>query len=276
MNESSEPKVEETSQTEAQQEELSTYQQLRQRLKTILGETRETVDADALRRAIDKAAADLRAAGEHSKEAISAAVATLKKDLTSTVEAAKPRLEEELAAYDKLRERVRTKFAQTKESFSSETVKQYVERAGDELKDLGGYSRETITRVGATLKKELSEQAAAAKPRLDELGKGTEHAFEVLKERGGAFWQELSEDAGRVFEHWRDKGGAFLAVVARAVGEWSAKFGDRVDASLIYRAGESTHGGAFTCTSCGTALTLKKPGHLPPCPKCHKMEFRRS
>jgi len=36
-----------------------------------------------------------------------------------------------------------------------------------------------------------------------------------------------------------------------------------------------TYGGAFRCVSCDTHMRLKKPGHLPPCPKCHKTAFFR-
>jgi len=183
---------------------------------------------------------------------------------------------EELAAYDKLRQRVKQILGETKEAINADTIKHVLDRAGEELKEIGGHPREVIAKATATLQKDLASTAEVVKPRLEELGKGTEQAFKLFRERGGAFWHELSEDTGHIFEIWRDKGGGFLAVVAKGVGEWSQKMGDNLNEVLLYHTGEATHGGTFNCTACGTAVELKKPGHLPSCPECHKSEFRRA
>jgi hypothetical protein len=79
-----------------------------------------------------------------------------------------------------------------------------------------------------------------------------------------------------VYEYSRDKGGIFLVSIAKGLSEWSQNLGEKLDTSLKYKTGEITHGGEFVCTSCESKIHLKKPGRIPPCPKCTKTEFRRS
>ncbi|PCI18096.1 MAG: hypothetical protein COB62_07115, partial [Piscirickettsiaceae bacterium] len=33
--------------------------------------------------------------------------------------------------------------------------------------------------------------------------------------------------------------------------------------------------GTLECIACKQTLNFKKTGHIPPCPKCHKTEFKR-
>jgi hypothetical protein len=182
---------------------------------------------------------------------------------------------EELAVYEKMRRRVQEALADTREVLRGEAVRQVVERAGEEVRQLGGHSRETVSKVTEAMKKDLASTAEALKPRLEGLGRETDRVVALARERAGAFWHEHGDEAGRALRQWRDRGGALLAEVLHAVSDWSARLGDRLDSALVYRTGEATDGGAFVCVACGSGMRLKKPGHLPPCPRCHKTEFRR-
>ncbi|MDR3392529.1 MAG: zinc ribbon-containing protein [Sulfuriferula sp.] len=42
-----------------------------------------------------------------------------------------------------------------------------------------------------------------------------------------------------------------------------------------YQTGELTGLGTLTCDQCGEKLHFHKPGHIPPCPKCHGTHFHR-
>jgi hypothetical protein len=183
---------------------------------------------------------------------------------------------EELAVYEKLRHRVQETLANTREALRGDALRQTVERAGEELKQLGGHSRETVSKVTEAMKKDLASTAEALKPRLESLGREKDRMVALARDRGGAFWHEHGEDAGRALRQWRDRGGALLAEVLHALSEWSGRLGDRLDSALVYRTGEATDGGAFSCVACGAGMRLKKPGHLPPCPRCHKTQFRRA
>ncbi|HEC17362.1 MAG TPA: hypothetical protein ENI99_12440 [Sedimenticola sp.] len=42
-----------------------------------------------------------------------------------------------------------------------------------------------------------------------------------------------------------------------------------------YHTGEITGPGTLCCTDCGELLHFHRPGHIPPCPKCHGTIFER-
>ena len=49
----------------------------------------------------------------------------------------------------------------------------------------------------------------------------------------------------------------------------------KAEASHEYRTGEITGPGTLLCKECGEKLHFHKPGHIPPCPKCHGTTFGR-
>jgi Zn finger protein HypA/HybF involved in hydrogenase expression len=48
---------------------------------------------------------------------------------------------------------------------------------------------------------------------------------------------------------------------ASRIGEWHT--------------GEVVGLGTFECKECGEVIHFHKPGHVPPCPKCHASKYRR-
>lgn len=161
--------------------------------------------------------------------------------------------EKELDAYEKLRLEVKKVLGQALDAVSADNIKSTVESATKRLKEAGEYTGETVSKVSEALKKDLASSYQAMKPQA----------------------QALGETAGSLLEAWRDKGGKALAQAAKALGEWSSQFGGKLDAMLIYHAGDITHGGEFVCANCQHRLSVPKTGHLPPCPACLKTEFRR-
>lgn len=160
----------------------------------------------------------------------------------------------ELAAYEKLRREVKKILDQSMDAISAEKIAQAIEHAERRMKETGEHTQEQVSRLGRNLKKDLLSVFKAAEPPV----------------------RELSDTVGGLFDLWRDKSGVILTDLARAVGDWSHQFSNKLDDMLLYRSGDMSHGGTFICVNCEQTLTLKKPGHLPPCPKCHKTEFRRA
>lgn len=160
----------------------------------------------------------------------------------------------ELAAYEQLHQEVKNILTQALDAVSAEAINKAVEDASRRLHAAGEHTEETITKATSALKKDLASASKTAGPR----------------------WEEFVDKTGGIFDAWRDKGGHIVALAVKALGEWNQLFGDKLDAMLVYHSGEATHGGTFVCSGCGHVVTLKKPGHLRPCPKCHKKEFRRA
>ncbi len=159
---------------------------------------------------------------------------------------------EELLAYGKLRQAVGKILAEARGTVNAETMKQAFERATAELRKTGEYTAETIGKITATLRKDLASASLKMGPR----------------------WEAFTEKSADLFGVWRDRGSQFLAQAAHAVGEWLQQAGTRLE-QQVYHAGEMADSGTFECAGCGERIVLHTPAHLPPCARCHQMEFRR-
>jgi chemotaxis regulatin CheY-phosphate phosphatase CheZ len=184
--------------------------------------------------------------------------------------------EEELAAYEKLRQRVSKIFGRLNDRINGESINQAIDKATSELKEARGHSLEAIGKASAALKKDIASTMEHIKPKVDAVTDGSRKQFDLWVDKGGALWHDISLEAEHVYEFSRDKGGAFLANLAMGLSEWSQSMGEKLDTSLKYKTGEMTHGGEFVCINCDSKIHLKFPGRIPPCPKCTKTEFRRS
>jgi len=184
--------------------------------------------------------------------------------------------EEELAAYEKLRLRVSKAFGELQDKINVKTISQAIDKATSDLKEKGGHSLEAISKASAALKKDISSTTKQFKPKVDEATESTRKQFDHWLDKGGALWHDISQEAEYAYEFSRDKSMAFLANVAKGLSEWSQSMGKKLDTSMKYKTGEITHGGEFVCTNCESKIHLKKPGRIPPCPKCSKTDFRRS
>ena len=206
--------------------------------------------------------------------------------------------EEELAVYEKMRQRMSKLLGEVHDKINGETVGHAMEKTTAELKEVGEHSKEAIGKATEALKKDIHSTAEYLKPKLDkaaaEIKKDAhitaeymkpklEEAAEVSKkqfdhwlDKGGALWRDIAREAEHMMEYSRDKGGVFLVNITHGLSEWSEKASQKLDKSLVYKTGEITHGGEFFCQSCQGKIHMKHPGHLPPCPKCTKTEFRRT
>ena len=187
-----------------------------------------------------------------------------------------PAAEEELTVYEKLRQQVSRSFRELNEKLNPESVGRVMDKAMVELKEAGEHSKEAIAGAGAALQKDIASSLRQLKPKVEEDLEETREHFNRLQNKGGALWREIANEAEHLKEVSLDKGGAFLFNVSRGLGEWAGSLSDKIGSSLTYKTGEVTHGGTFSCAACGAELNLKKPGRIPPCPKCTKTEFRRA
>lgn len=184
--------------------------------------------------------------------------------------------EEELAVYEKLRQKVTKTFSELHEKINSETISHAMEKALDEITELGEHSKEAISGAGDTLKKDITSTVGHGRNKLDEVTEDAKKHFTHWRNKGGALWHDIADEAEYYKELSRDKSGSLLLHITKGLAEWSHNVSERLDTSLVYKTGEITHGGEFVCTHCEGKIHLKNPGRLPPCPKCRKVEFRRT
>lgn len=184
--------------------------------------------------------------------------------------------EEELATYEKLRQRVTKSLGELNEKINSETISQAMDKAMADLKEKGEHSKEAIAKAGETLKKDIASTTESLRPKIDKVTAPVKEQFENWFDKGGELWRDIANEAEHFKEFSRDKGAAFLLNITKGLNEWSRDMEDKLDSSLQYKTGEMTHGGEFLCTKCEAKIHMKKPGRIPPCPKCSNSEFRRN
>ena len=186
------------------------------------------------------------------------------------------RREEELSAYEKIFKDVQQQLETLRNSVDIETLNEIIDKSTEELKKIESHSLDVLVKASDALKKDLASSAERAKPLIEALHKDANQALDTLHKAGAQVWTQLAKETGSSMGQWREWTGGTFEAFLHHLSEASNKLGDEIGRALTYRTGEITHGGTFRCLDCETHLTLKQPGHLPPCPKVQKTEFRRA
>ena len=153
----------------------------------------------------------------------------------------------------------------------------------DQIKDLWHHAEEKAIPT-------LSENIELAAEKASELGESTKEEIEKL----GQYIQRDLEDAGEYLSTYVEKNGPQLENWIKDELEFAevqfaevfATLADKTRLELdalaerarqvgVWRTGEITHVGVLYCKNCNEALHFKKPGHIPPCPKCRGTEFKK-
>jgi len=159
---------------------------------------------------------------------------------------------QELDAYHKLRDGVGKILGDTKEILNAETIRQALAQAVGQLKQMGEHTADTIDKVAASVEKDMINAA----------------------QKIGSRWEAYSEKTADLFQVWRDRGKQFLTGATSALGELLQQSSRKLKRQ-VYHSGEMAASGTLKCIACGEHLVLETPAHLPACPKCRNLEFRR-
>jgi hypothetical protein len=157
----------------------------------------------------------------------------------------------DLAAYEKMRQELMRILRSARAPVSAETIRQALDKASSELRDLGEYSSSTVNKATEAVRREIASTG----------------------EKLGSKWESLSGRSADLFEVWRDRGSEFLEQASTAVSDWLKQIRPKKGA-LEHHAGEMTQAGTFECTSCGHRIELERPAYLPSCAHCHHGTFR--
>ncbi|MDQ6959754.1 MAG: isocitrate/isopropylmalate family dehydrogenase, partial [Mariprofundaceae bacterium] len=155
---------------------------------------------------------------------------------------------DEADQYDQLAARFKELFEAGAEK-SSEFAQATMEKARQQLTAAGAFSEEQGQKLKGFMERDFSQLATSmrdeARERLNpaRLGTGALSSISALLSTASSV---LSDAAGRA------------------------------EKSLLCRSGEVTSAGTLKCIACGHDIHLKKTGRVPPCPKCHATEFKKS
>lgn len=145
----------------------------------------------------------------------------------------------------------------TAEEKAMPTLSENIEKATEKASELGELTKEEAEKLGGYIKRDLeeageylSDYVAVNGPQLENWIKDELQFAEI----------EFADMFANLADKTRLELDA-LAERARQVGVW--------------KTGEITNVGILYCQNCGEALHFKKPGHIPPCPKCKGVEFKK-
>lgn len=157
-----------------------------------------------------------------------------------------------LDAYHAMLERVKASIELADEE-AIPTLARNIEAAREKAVELGELSREEAEKIGDYLKRDL------------------EDAGEFMEKTGKALGDWLSLD----LEMIEDKLLEMFRVAADRTSVELAELAERAAAYGEWKSGEIIGIGTLECKSCGEHIHFHKPGHIPPCPKCHGSHYRR-
>ncbi|OIQ02807.1 MAG: isocitrate dehydrogenase (NADP(+)) [Zetaproteobacteria bacterium CG06_land_8_20_14_3_00_59_53] len=89
---------------------------------------------------------------------------------------------------------------------------------------------------------------------------------------------EMRDEAREKLDPSRLGAGALASIAGllRGAGSLLSDVANRADRNLKCRSGEVTSAGTLICIACGHEIHKKKTGRVPPCPKCHATEFKKT
>ena len=133
-----------------------------------------------------------------------------------------------------------------------EWLQMAVDASADQLEKAGDFLKEEGERAGRFLKRNL------AATRVD-FARARASVIKVM-------------DPSRVSGGFIDLASHLFGSMGDMFQNWAAKS----EEALAFNTGEVSGPGKLTCTDCGTELNLERSSRIPPCPKCHKTDFRKS
>jgi hypothetical protein len=155
-------------------------------------------------------------------------------------------------AYEAMLERVLDGFQKLGDK-TGPAVHKLFDNARDKAVELGELSREEAEKLSDYVKRDLTDAA------------------EYLSESGDELQKWLGFET-RLIE------AEMLQLFMRAADKTTLelyKLKEKAEQASSYHTGEVTGLGTLVCDQCGEHLHFRKPGRIPPCPKCHATAFHR-
>ena len=154
--------------------------------------------------------------------------------------------------YEKLAQKTKEIYAESSEK-TAEALESALEKAKDSLEKAGELSRQEGDKLKLYLRRDI-EQASR---RIVDAKSQAKDYFEPLARSAETGFLNLTY-------HLATNASAMLGRLA----EWA-------DSASAYHTGQVTSPGTLQCRACGKTMTFKKTGNIPPCPSCHKTDFRK-
>jgi len=158
-----------------------------------------------------------------------------------------------VAAYEELLKRTHEAMTHARQE-TAPVLRELLDKARDNMVELGELTREEAAKVAEYVERDIKDAAAYISRTGEDLRQWWRFDVSQIQERMLEMFSGVADQTSVQLQNWARQ-------ARQAVG---------------YHTGEITGPGTLICAACGAELHMHKPGHIPPCPKCHATLFRRS
>ena len=149
-----------------------------------------------------------------------------------------------------------------------EAAKEFVlntrEHSGPVIKDALKHARETVSDVSELTTEEIDKLSSYIEKDLKE-------AADFMQQQETELSDWLRLDVLLIEKFLLEKFSSLADRTRIELEQWSIN----ADLYGVWHTGEIVSMGVLKCEACGEELHFNKPGHIPPCPKCHATNFKR-
>ncbi|HKI99330.1 MAG TPA: hypothetical protein VKB51_12730 [bacterium] len=156
------------------------------------------------------------------------------------------------------------------------------ENLTDLYEKMSGIFRDSLERAGTfseeAFERALRESREWASKFRENYAEDISRVAEFIRRDWHAAIRFTQEQYRRNFDLDRLQAGAMgvLSRLAQSAGAQLETFAGKINDRLTYKTGEIAGAGSLQCTKCEQVLSFDKATRIPPCPKCHGTQFRRS
>lgn len=136
---------------------------------------------------------------------------------------------------------------------SGPVIKNALKEAREKVSDISELTTEEIDKLSSYIEKDLTEAADFMQDQQKELADWLRLDVLLIEKFLLEKFSSLADRTRIELEQW--------SIDADANGEWHT--------------GEIISMGVLRCEACGEEIHFKKPGHIPPCPKCKATVYKR-
>lgn len=131
--------------------------------------------------------------------------------------------------------------------------KPQIDYALERLSEWGELTREEVTKIGDYLQRDVEDAANFMDINGKELKDWLRYDLDLIEGTFGETFSKMVNETRETLNNFEQEATRF--------GEWHT--------------GEIVGLGTFECKKCGEVIHFHKPGHVPPCPRCHGSKYRR-
>ena len=165
----------------------------------------------------------------------------------------KPAVDKLVEAYERMLKRTHD----TIELAGKETVpafRELLHKTRDNMVELGELTREEAHKVAEYVERDIRDAAGYIAETGEDLKSWWRFDLDLMEQR-------------------------MLDVFSRVADQTSVQLrnlAEQARRANLYQTGEVTGPGTLVCESCGAEIHMHKTGRIPPCPKCHATNFKRT